>query len=181
MFEISCLELLIFIAIIWIIVRSCVILNQRSFSIKRECQLLLVLFCLMVVARIVYFPWHTLDGHVEPMHFDSSKMFPIWFNVVPVVHLFETYDGWKLNVFGNIGLFIPIGLVWPLCFKKLDTFWKAILAGVGLTLFIEITQLPFYERCSDIDDILLNSLGAIIGAGIFFIFKKIFCKNNKQA
>lgn len=73
-----------------------------------------------------------------------------------------------MNIIGNITMFIPVGIVWPFCFKKIGTIGKTILAGAGFSLFIEITQLLFYERCSDIDDILLNTAGVAIGAFIYF-------------
>ena len=51
--------------------------------------------------------------------------------------------------------------------------WKTTLAGAALTLCIEITQILSYERCSDIDDIILNTAGAFLGAVIYFSIKKV--------
>jgi glycopeptide antibiotics resistance protein len=74
-------------------------------------------------------------------------------------------------------MFIPLGIVWPSVYKNLNTHLKVICAGIGFSLFIEILQLPFYDRVSDIDDLLLNSLGFIIGYSLYlfakFIKKKI--------
>jgi len=50
---------------------------------------------------------------------------------------------------------------------------------VGLSLFVEILQLPFYERCSDIDDLLLNSIGFIVGYGIYLLVKFLAGKVKK--
>lgn len=65
-------------------------------------------------------------------------------------------------------MFIPVGIVWPVCFDELKKINKAILAGAGFTLLIELSQLLFYDRCSDIDDIILNTAGICIGALIYF-------------
>ena len=73
-------------------------------------------------------------------------------------------------------MFIPVGVVWPYVFKELDKPWKAVLAGVAFSLVIEILQLPFYDRVSDIDDLILNSLGYFTGYGIYLLIKK----QNKQ-
>jgi glycopeptide antibiotics resistance protein len=81
-----------------------------------------------------------------------------------------------LNVGGNIAMFIPIGIIWPTVFRELDTWKKAIAAGVGFSLFIEIFQLPFYERVTDTDDLLMNSLGFIAGYGICLIARYIIEK-----
>ena len=55
-------------------------------------------------------------------------------------------------------------MAWPFCFQKLDTIGKTVLAAAGFPLLIEITQLPFYDRCSDVDDIILNTAGIFLGA-----------------
>ena len=69
-------------------------------------------------------------------------------------------------------MFIPVGIVWPYVFKELDKPWKVIAAGFGFTLIIEILQLPFYDRLSDIDDLILNTLGYLTGYGIYLLIKK---------
>lgn len=135
--------------------------------------MMMVYICIIVIARIVNFPWHHVNGLIGTMKFDASKIIPPWVNLLPILHLFDIYDGWQMNIIGNITMFIPVGIVWPICFKKLDTIGKSILAGAGFSLFIEISQLFFYERCSDIDDILLNTAGAAIGALIYFTYKKL--------
>ena len=70
-------------------------------------------------------------------------------------------------------MFIPVGIVWPICFKQLDTFKKTVLAGAGFTFLIELTQLLCVGRHSDIDDLILNTAGVVIGACIVFSIRKI--------
>ena len=41
-----------------------------------------------------------------------------------------------------------------------------LAAGAGLSLGIELLQLPFYVRSTDVDDLILNTLGVAIGFGI---------------
>ena len=53
-------------------------------------------------------------------------MYPFWINLTPIVHMFDVYDGWLINIIGNIAMFIPVGLAWPFCFKKLDTIGKTV-------------------------------------------------------
>ena len=84
------------------------------------------------------------------------------------MHLTE-YDSKKellLNVIGNTAMFIPSGIVLPIIYKKLNSFLKVIGVGALISLCIEILQLPFFERTSDIDDLLLNTLGAGIGYSV---------------
>ena len=70
-------------------------------------------------------------------------------------------------------MFIPVGIVWPIVYKQLDKPWKVVAAGVGFSLVIEILQLPFFDRVSDVDDLILNSIGFLTGYGIYLFIKQI--------
>lgn len=180
MFEITYWQMLAGITVVWVIARIIVAIKTKKFSIKRELQLLLVYICIIVIARIVDFPMRHVNGHIGTMKFDINRITPFWINLQPFVHMFDQYNGWLINIVGNIAMFIPVGIIWPACFKKLDNVWKTVLAGMGFTLFIEVTQLLFYERCSDIDDLILNTVGAFIGALIYFGVKKAKAKKRKR-
>ena len=178
MFEITYKGLFIFITLAWIVARVICGIKNKKVDWKYEAKLLTVYICLVVIARIVYFPMRLVEGRIASLVLDVDKIFPLWINLIPIVHLFDVYDGWLINIIGNVTMFIPVGLVWPFCFKKLDTLRKTVLVGAGFPLFIEITQLPFYDRCSDIDDIILNTTGIFIGALIYFGVKLL--KNRKN-
>ena len=178
MFEITYKGLLIFITLAWIATRAICGIKNKMVDWKYEAKLLTVYICLVVIARIVYFPMRLVEGRIAGLVLDVDKIFPLWINLVPIVHLFDVYDGWLINIIGNVTMFIPVGLVWPFCFKKLDTLGKTVLLGAGFPLFIEITQLPFYDRCSDVDDLIMNTTGILIGAFIYFGVKLL--KNRKN-
>lgn len=179
MFEITYKGLFIFITLAWIAARAVCGIKNRKADWKYEAKLLTVYICLVVIARIVYFPMRLVEGRIASLVLDVDKIFPLWINLIPIVHLFDVYDGWLINIIGNVTMFIPVGLVWPLCFKKLDTVGKTVLAAAGFPLFIEITQLPFYDRCSDVDDLILNTAGIFIGALIYFGIKLLKDRKNK--
>ena len=179
MFEITYTGLFIFITLAWAVTRAvCGIKNGKT-DWKHEAKLLTVYVCLAVIARIVYFPMRPVEGRIGSLVLDVDKIFPLWINPVPLVHLFDVYDGWLINIIGNVAMFIPVGLVWPFCFRKLDTLGKTLLAGAGFPLFIEITQLPFYDRCSDVDDLILNTAGILVGALIWFGGKQLKAHRNR--
>ena len=181
MFEISFLEMVIFITAVWILVRYLVNRQLSQVDLKRELQLMLVYICIVVISRMVYFPLHTVDGHIQPLIFDASRIIPFRTNFQPLVFTWERYDGWKINIIGNITMFIPVGIVWPVCFKELNNVWKVTLAGFVYTLLIEISQLPFFDRCSDVDDIILNTTGVFIGAVIYFAIISLVRLFKKKA
>ena len=163
------------ISMSWVIVRVFVNKKERNFSWKRELQLILVYICIVVVTRFTFFPFSKVDGKVQPLLFDAAIMFPPRMNLVPMVNLlnYEIFREMLINVIGNTAMFIPLGIVWPSVFKKLDTHKKVIAAGVGYSLCIEILQLPFYDRVTDIDDLILNSLGYLVGYGLYLLVKTI--------
>ena len=159
---------------LWILIRAFIWLKTKQISLRRELELILVYICLVVVARFTFFPFSKVDGQIQPLLYDPASVFPPRINLIPFVYLFDYQIRREalINVIGNTAMFIPIGIIWPSVLRKLDTSFKVISAGIGLSLFIEILQLPFFDRVSDIDDLLLNSLGFLLGYGIYLIVKK---------
>ena len=168
-------DIVVLISAVWLLVRVIQIIKKRRISLKRELQLLLVYVCLIVVARFTFFPFSTVNGQIQPLVFDPATAFPFRINCLPFVYLLD-YPNKRdilLNVIGNTTMFLPLGIVWPIVFKELNTPKKAIAAGIGVSLCIEILQLPFYDRVTDIDDLILNTVGFLIGYLIFFVIHHV--------
>ena len=175
MIRISYISMAVFISIIWCLVRVICAIKTKRVDWKRELQLLLVYICVVVVARFAFFPFSKVNGAIQPLVFESVKVFPFRINWIPFVSLLD-YPEMRdvlINVIGNTAMFVPLGIVWPCVYKVLDTHGKVIAAGIGVSLCIEILQLPFYDRISDVDDLLLNSLGFIIGYLLYLLAKLI--------
>jgi len=99
---------------------------------------------------------------------DGHYMMP---NMIPFVN-----GSISLNLL-NLFLFLPFGFLLPIVFKKLRwTYKKIILCMFSLTFTIELLQL-LSGRTADIDDILMNSLGGLIG---FVIYRMISVKKEKN-
>lgn len=182
MIEIQYSAMVILISVLWILVRAVVNIKNHTFRIKRELQLILVYICLIVVVRFTFCPFGKVDGKIQPLIFNAATAFPPRINWIPMVNLldYEVFGEILLNLIGNTTMFIPIGIIWPLCFKQLNSHGKVITAGAGLSLCIEILQLPFYDRVSDVDDLILNSLGYMMGYGIYLLVKKIASVRKKS-
>ena len=172
MIKISYMQIYIFITIVWILVRAAIAIALKNFSVKRELQMLLVYICLVVIARFVYFPLYHVDGKIGSLTIGYTAKQADMISLIPFYFLFDRYDGWLTNIIGNIAMFIPVGIVWPICFRKLDSIKKTVFAGMVFTLSIELTQLLCPERHTDIDDLILNSSGVVIGACILFAVRK---------
>ena len=178
MIQISYTSMVVFISIVWCLVRAICAIKSKRVDWKREVQLLFVYICIVVVARFTFFPFSKVNGKIQPLVFNSANAFPFRINWIPFVNLFDYPEKRDIliNVIGNTAMFIPLGIVWPSVYKELETHRRVISAGIGFSLCIEILQLPFYDRVSDVDDLLLNSFGFIIGY-LLYLLAKLVSKN----
>lgn len=80
--------------------------------------------------------------------------------------------------FLNIILFIPFGFLLPYIWPKADSIKKVLFSGIMFSILIEFSQL-FNNRRTDVDDLILNILGAVVG---YMLFKLFVCitKRTKQ-
>lgn len=69
----------------------------------------------------------------------------------------------------NIILFIPLGFFIPIVLKNKRKLYKTAMIALGITFSVEFIQY-FIGRSSDIDDIITNLVGAIIGYALFKMF-----------
>ena len=76
-----------------------------------------------------------------------------------------------INFPGNIVMFLPIGFFSGLLMDK-PAWWKSTLAALFLSLFIETFQL-FVARGTDVDDLILNTLGGLMGHGLFLLLRRL--------
>ena len=180
MMRISYTAIVACISVLWILARVWCWHKAKKISLRRELELIPVYICLIVVARFTFCPFGKVGGRIQPLLFDPARVFPPRINLVPLVNLLDYGISREalMNVAGNTAMFIPIGVIWPCAYRKLDKAWKVIAAGVGLSLTVEILQLPFFDRVTDIDDLLLNSLGFLIGYGIYAVAKRIKKKSS---
>lgn len=76
-----------------------------------------------------------------------------------------------VNLLGNIVLFIPGGYLLPKVFPRFRTFWRFLLLGFSLLIAIETIQLFSLRGRLDVDDLILNLFGLLLGY-IFYKLKK---------
>ena len=77
-----------------------------------------------------------------------------------------------INFFGNLAMFIPIGFFSALLFRN-ATLKRSAIIGFGMSTFIEFAQY-FIMRNTAVDDIILNTLGAICGYWVYRLLRKMF-------
>ena len=78
-------------------------------------------------------------------------------NLIPFVGMAEA----PLDTVLNVLLFLPLGLMLPLLWKRFRDGRLAVLYGFTLSLAVEAAQL--FSGTTDIDDLLTNTLGTFLG------------------
>lgn len=98
------------------------------------------------------------------------------FNFVPFAYMFSDFTSSFLNVI----LFVPMGIFLPLLWKDFRPFWKTLLFGFAASFFIELLQI-FTFRASDINDLMTNSVGTVIGWFLSRLFLHLFPSINPKS
>lgn len=78
----------------------------------------------------------------------------------------------------NIIMFIPLGFLLPLIWKSMRKPSKVFWTSFGFSFGIEFCQL-FNRRVTDIDDLMMNTLGGMFGFLIWKMFAKVIKKEEK--
>lgn len=94
----------------------------------------------------------------------------------PIVNFVPFQDGLSFAAIANVIMFIPFGVLLPITWKSFRKFSFTAIAGVLTSLLIEVDQL-FSFRATDIDDLLTNTLGTIIG----YLLIACICKKKWKA
>ena len=159
----------------WTLFRFAAYQKTTSIDWKYEAKQLFFLINLLVIYRFTFHPFSKVNGHVQPLLFDIATAYPFRVNLIPVVNLLD-YDSKAdllINLIGNFAMFIPTGVMVPMIYKRINTCAKTVLFGAAMSLVIEIIQLPFAVRASDVDDLILNTAGCLAGYGIFALVRRI--------
>lgn len=87
----------------------------------------------------------------------------------------------RFEVLANVALFVPLGFLLPIFWRKLP-WWATDLICLGATCVVEFVQ-PLIDGVCDLDDIIANALGGVIGCGLAktVIFIKKSVKNRKKS
>ena len=101
-----------------------------------------------VSSRINLIPLHTITEFWNDLHGGGRS------------HAF-------INLAGNVVMFVPLGFFIPCVFRKADSFRHSMLYALITIACIEIIQLVTLLGSFDVDDVILNMIGAVIGYWIY--------------
>ena len=120
--------------------------------------------------------WGSADTYAEVLR-DNMNLIPFhtignYWTVVKRMELTPLFYHCVINLGGNIFLFIPIGYFLPRLWPSLRNFFFFLLTCTLAIVLVELLQLVTLLGSLDIDDLILNLFGMIVGYLCFIIFKK---------
>ena len=93
-------------------------------------------------------------------------------NLVPFIDVSLGRGDFFRQVFLNVIMTLPFGFLFPLIRGKRAKFGVTVLFCFLMSLGIELLQ-PFFDRSSDITDLITNVTGGVLGYGLYVIFKPV--------
>ena len=69
-------------------------------------------------------------------------------------------------------MFVPLGIFLPGLWQKLRRFWKTLLLSALIVAAAEIVQMLTLLGSCDVDDLLLNLIGVMLGYGLWKVFSQ---------
>lgn len=155
-----------------------IIIKTRKLKVNWYREITLLLFVLFIIALASQTIIPKFEFGVNGVDIVKNRKHTT--NFIPFKVLFETYyevfingniNYFLINFLGNIIMFMPIGFFLPLLWHLSNK--KVITLGFVFSLVIEICQI-FLPRGTDIDDLILNTMGTILGLLLYKItYKKL--------
>ncbi|NBI65258.1 VanZ family protein [Pseudoflavonifractor sp. 60] len=157
-------------------------LGLNSGPLREGGLLLFVMFSAGLAALTVFPAYFWTRGHWMGVWKGTQPVFPpVDFQMQlqnlqlePFQEIFRAVHGpWVMFlVLANIGIFSPVGFFTALLWRN-PRWWKSLLAGFCSSVTIEFVQF-FIGRSTDIDDVILNTTGALAGFWIFCLLRAAF-------
>lgn len=154
------------------------VILRKKVPLSRQLAWLLLGSCVLVICSATFLGRIIsciLDGHAVLATKHSLNLIP--FRMITEVWEMGIQKQITQNI-ANILMFVPLGFILPVTFRKTKSFRNCTLYLATFSLTIEVIQY-FIGRACDIDDLILNTLGGILGYLLYRVFAS-FHHNIRQ-
>ncbi len=136
--------------------------SKRKINIKRfVLSVTFVCFLASLYQVTVIRNWESFfDLKFPDFSFQTVQIIPFRTTVITARNSVWSF---VYNAFGNMFWFFPLGMIAPPLFKKIDNLFAVVLLGFSVSVSIEILQWFFTTGVSDIDDVIFNVFGTVVG------------------
>jgi len=145
------------------------ILNKKGIGLLRQLSYLLSLWSLLIIIFATIFFVTPITFSPEVRYLNLRPFAWLVGGQISQIELAESV--------GNVLMFIPLGFLIPVVFKKMRKFYLTSGIIFAISFAIEFLQY-FMGRISDIDDLIANLIGGMVGYGIFKVMNQLFQSNR---
>ena len=112
-------------------------------------------------------------------HSDNRGVVLVPFKQISSLICRQNHLFWFVQIIFNIILFIPFGFFLPFLNRNFQRIQNTVFTGVIFSIFIEIMQYITRRGLTDIDDVINNTIGAVVGYLLYKRFMRI-CENEDK-
>lgn len=138
--------------------------------------MLFLLYCLMMLwlllLRRIPAGAGMVQLNLQPLDTIKRYLWVLRYSTEPIQRRYAV-----ANLLGNVGLFLPLGMFLPILFEKTKKPGRFLLCAVTTILMVELCQMLTGLGACDVDDLILNTIGAVAGWGLW---KSIQILNGKK-
>lgn len=154
--------------------------------IKKYSRLIFIVYILVLLLVLVLkFPQMNMFNSIvdgwktgNRSRFVTESQYIPFKTIIEYVRHVHSFDDWFFkNLACNILMFIPFGFLIPLFIKK-NKVWQILIYGIIASVMIEVLQVILAVGTGDIDDVILNAFGTLIGFGIYKLIYSVALKNS---
>ncbi|MDD6203174.1 MAG: VanZ family protein [Lachnospiraceae bacterium] len=152
---------------------------------KNKCLLLIFILYILFVIKVIVFKYsyaqlqEIVNGWQKDVIWEglSTANFTPLKTIKMYIRYYEL-PGIRsfANLFGNVLIFVPFGMLLPMIHKASQNIMVLLANGFLFVLGIEVFQLFSAFGAFDVDDIMLNCLGVLIGGVLYHILTRMFRK-----
>ncbi len=123
-------------------------------------KILFVLYIIFVFYFLLISEIYGRTGEMQEYHYNLVlfKEIKRFWNYRKQLGIFAT----ATNLLGNVLIFLPFGFFMAMA-SKYRSFLSTLVYSFALSLTVEISQLFMKVGCFDVDDLLLNTIGGMLG------------------
>ena len=150
----------------------------RNFWLKA----LFIIYCLLLITILFLNNEYRMGGFqnintFSKEHFETSNLIPFATIIEYIIGVISNDINTSIviiNFATNLLLFAPMGFFIPVLFQnRIKNIKQFVIMIIILTLIVEMLQFITYRGSTDIDDIILNTIGAVI---MYMIMRTKFAK-----
>ncbi len=155
--------------LLWILLISCLLILTKYILFKKSPHYYKNYFAHQYNQKVIKDGWK----HANLKPFSTIFLF------YKSKRLREEYK--YINIGGNIIGFVPLGILLPALFISFRSIWKIALVSFFISLLFETTQLLTGLGAFDVDDIILNTAGGIVGYILYLGLKKMIRNDDENS